>query len=76
MEIINVSKKFYEDIYLAFLPNDNKIYVYLCNDTNQDLHNQLTVNYLKFDGTDYKKEVTAKGSVTSDKNKEISFMVN
>ena len=69
--LMYASKKFYEDIYLAFFPKDNKIYAYLCNDTNQDLHYQLTVKYLKFDGTEYKKDATAKGSVTSDGNKEI-----
>ena len=69
--LMYASKKFYEDIYLAFFPKDNKIYAFLCNDTNQDLKYQLTVKYLKFDGTEYKKEATAKGSVTSDGNKEI-----
>ena len=69
--LMYASKKFYEDIYLAFFPKDNKIYAYLYNDTNQDLHYQLTVKYLKFDGTEYKKDATAKGSVTSDGNKEI-----
>ena len=69
--LMYASKKFYEDIYLAFFPKDNKIYAFLCNDTNQDLHYQLTVKFLKFDGTEYKKEASVKGSVTSDGNKEI-----
>ena len=65
------SKKFYEDIYLAFFPKDNKIHAFLCNDTNQDLHYELTVKFMKFDGTEYKSDETVKGSITSDGNKEI-----
>ena len=69
--LMYASKKFYEDIYLAFFPKDNKIYAYLCNDTSQDLHYELTVKYLKFDGTEYKKEESVKGSIVGDGNKEI-----
>ena len=65
------SKKFYEDIYLSFFPKDNKIHAFLCNDTSQDLHYELTVKFLKFDGTEYKKEETVKGSIIGDGNKEI-----
>ena len=65
------AKKFYEDIYLSFFQKDNKIYAYLCNDTSQDLHYELTVKFLKFDGTEYKQGETIKGSIISDGNKEI-----
>ena len=88
--LMYAAKKFYEDIYLAFFAKDNKIYAYVCNDTNQDLHYELKVKYLKFDGTEYKNEDSVKGSIISDGNKEIycedistkdaadyiSFMVN
>ena len=69
--LMYAAKKFYEDIYLSFFQKDNKIYAYLCNDTSQDLHYELTVKFLKFDGTEYKQGETIKGSLISDGNKEI-----
>ena len=69
--LMYAAKKFYEDIYLCFFPKDNKIHAFVCNDTNQDLHYELKVKYLKFDGTEYKKEDSVKGSIISDGNKEI-----
>jgi beta-mannosidase len=69
--LMYAAKKFYEDIYLSFFAKDNKIHAFVCNDTNQDLHYELTVKYLKFDGTEYKKEDSVKGSIISDGNKEV-----
>ena len=69
--LMYAAKQFYEDIYLSFFSKDNKFHGVVCNDTNQDLHVELTVKYLKFDGTEYKKEETYKDSIIADGCKEI-----
>ena len=69
--LMYASKKFYEDIYLAFFPKDNKIYAYLINDTTQELKYELVIKYFKFDGEEYKTKNSVKGSIKGDDNKEI-----
>ena len=69
--LMYAAKQFYDDIYLSFFCKDNKIYGIICNDTNEKLNVELTIKYLKFDGTEYKNKETIKDSVDKDGTKEI-----
>ena len=64
-------KKFYEQIYLSFYIKDNKLYAFFCNDTNQNLDGELIIQYLKFDGSNFKDSVNIKCNVSADETKEI-----
>jgi len=50
------AKKFYEDIYLCLFVKDNKIHAVIYNDTNRHLLFELTIKFIKFDGTEYKND--------------------
>ena len=64
-------KKFYEDVYFAFFLKDNKINAYVCNDLNQNLKVELTLNYYKFDGNYYQNEEKIISQIGKDESKEI-----
>jgi len=69
--LMYAAKKFYEDIYLCLFAKDNKIHAVICNDTNRHLLFELTIKFIKFDGTEYKNDEILKGSITSDGTKEV-----
>ena len=64
-------KKFYDDIYFSFFIKDNKINAFVCNDLNQNLNVELTINYYRFDGTIYKSEEKLLEKIEKDESKEI-----
>ena len=64
-------KKFYEPIYLSLFIKDKKIHAFVCNDTIRSLEGILTVKFLKFDGTEYTKEVEVEVKIDADETKEV-----
>ena len=64
-------KQFYEDVYFSFFIKDNTIKAFVCNDLNQNLNVELTINYYRFDGTKYLDEEKLTDKIGKDETKEI-----
>ena len=64
-------KKFYEPIYLSFFIKDNQLHAFICNDSYKSLEGELIIQYIKFDGSSFKDNVTVQCSVNADETKEI-----
>ena len=61
-------KKFYETVYMPVFIHENKLSATVCNDTKSKLEAKITINYLRFDGSEYKspvvKTLTLEGDTT------------
>jgi len=59
-------KKFYENVYLPVYIKDDKVRAFICNDTNEKLKAEVQINFIKFDGSEYKASIIKKVTVECD----------
>ena len=59
-------KKFYELVYMPAFIHENNLSATVCNDTKSSLDVTVTINYLRFDGSEYKKPVVKTLKVNGD----------
>ena len=59
-------KKFYETVYLPTFIHNGKLSATICNDTKNEIEATVNINFLRFDGSEYKPSVTNKLKVDGD----------
>ena len=64
-------KKFYETVYMPVFIHENKLSATVCNDSKNDLDVKVTINYVRFDGTEYKKPVVKTLSINGDSTVKV-----
>ena len=66
-----VTKEFFESVYMPAFVKDNELNVVINNDTTQKLKGQIKVDFLRFDGTEYKPSVVKQFELSEDETKTI-----
>ena len=65
------TKEFFKSVYMPAFVKDNELNVVINNDTTQKLNGQIKVDFLRFDGTEYKPSVVKQFELSEDETKTI-----
>ena len=60
------SKKFFENVYLSLFIKDKKLHAIMLNDTNSRIKVDVTISFIKFDGSQYSKPLKKTVNVKKD----------
>lgn len=64
-------KRFFNNVYIPLYEKDGNIHLSLCNDSCENLDCTFKIQFLRFDGSDYKAPVLINETVNADTTKEV-----